>query len=224
MTAHPLRLGIIGSSGGAAIAAAIECLRKADREIELYVVCDRSCGMLNWALENNFAHCLIEYVDAEHFSKQCLEWFLSNNVCQVLLFYTRIVARPLIDSIDVYNVHPSLLPSFKGINAVSMALDAGVRVLGATLHHVDEGLDTGPIIAQIATGLPSVNERDRANKISYLQKVYLTLVWYELIAKGRLPGEHSANSLDLSAAPTISSKELRAEFELLQNSENQRVI
>jgi phosphoribosylglycinamide formyltransferase 1 len=61
----------------------------------------------------------------------------------------------------IINVHPSLLPAFPGIAAVQQALDYGVKVFGVTVHFVDEGVDTGPIIAQRAielTGLPGPEE------------------------------------------------------------------
>ena len=48
----------------------------------------------------------------------------------------------------VVNVHPSLLPSFPGLDAIGQAIDAGVRVTGVTIHFVDEGTDTGPVILQ----------------------------------------------------------------------------
>jgi phosphoribosylglycinamide formyltransferase-1 len=52
------------------------------------------------------------------------------------------------------NVHPSLLPAFPGIRAVEQALDYGVKVFGVTVHFVDEGVDTGPIILQDSVCLP----------------------------------------------------------------------
>lgn len=50
----------------------------------------------------------------------------------------------------IINIHPSLLPAFPGIDAVGQAYRAGVKVAGITVHYVDEGMDTGPIIAQRA--------------------------------------------------------------------------
>ena len=54
----------------------------------------------------------------------------------------------------VINVHPALLPAFPGLRAIEQALDYGVKVFGVTVHFVDEGVDTGPVIAQRAIELP----------------------------------------------------------------------
>jgi phosphoribosylglycinamide formyltransferase 1 len=54
----------------------------------------------------------------------------------------------------VINVHPALLPAFPGLRAIEQALDYGVKVFGVTVHFVDEGVDTGPVIAQRAVELP----------------------------------------------------------------------
>jgi phosphoribosylglycinamide formyltransferase-1 len=54
----------------------------------------------------------------------------------------------------VVNVHPALLPAFPGLKAIEQALDYGVKVFGVTVHFVDEGVDTGPVIAQRAIELP----------------------------------------------------------------------
>jgi phosphoribosylglycinamide formyltransferase-1 len=60
----------------------------------------------------------------------------------------------------VINVHPALLPAFPGLRAVEQALEYGVKVVGVTVHFVDTGVDTGPIIAQRAIDLPGTPDVD----------------------------------------------------------------
>lgn len=68
----------------------------------------------------------------------------------VLAGYMKIVSAELINKYHnrILNIHPSLLPAFPGLNAQKKAFDYGVKLTGATVHFVDEGLDTGPIILQ----------------------------------------------------------------------------
>jgi len=60
----------------------------------------------------------------------------------------------------IVNVHPALLPSFPGLDAIGQALEHGVRVTGVTVHFVDEGVDSGPIVLQRPVPVPP--GRDRA--------------------------------------------------------------
>lgn len=66
--------------------------------------------------------------------------------------YMRIVGQTLLSEYEgkIINIHPSLLPSFPGANAIEQALRSGVKITGVTVHFIDEGIDTGPIIAQEA--------------------------------------------------------------------------
>ncbi|UCH45590.1 MAG: phosphoribosylglycinamide formyltransferase [Nitrospiraceae bacterium] len=70
----------------------------------------------------------------------------------VLAGFMRVVGKGLIDSYPnkIMNIHPALLPSFPGLHGQRDAVDYGVKVSGCTVHFVDEGVDTGPIIAQAA--------------------------------------------------------------------------
>lgn len=176
-----LRLGIVGSSGGSALASAVTCLQRAHLPLELVVVTDRNCGMLEWARHEGHEAVLFPYESARAFSALVVSHLLQRSCTASLLFYTRRLAQPLIGTMPVFNIHPSLLPAFPGLRAVQDAIDSSASTLGATLHAVDDDLDTGPIIAQIATGLPIEGRAIVAPKISYMQKVYLTLLLYELI-------------------------------------------
>jgi phosphoribosylglycinamide formyltransferase-1 len=63
----------------------------------------------------------------------------------------------------VINVHPALLPSFPGLDAIGQAIAYGVRVFGVTVHFVDEGVDSGPVILQRAIDLPDVIEAEEVH-------------------------------------------------------------
>jgi phosphoribosylglycinamide formyltransferase-1 len=68
----------------------------------------------------------------------------------VLAGYMHLLTKPFLDRFPdrIVNVHPSILPAFPGMNAIRAALDANVEKTGVTIHLVDEGLDTGPILRQ----------------------------------------------------------------------------
>lgn len=80
----------------------------------------------------------------------------------VMAGYMQLVSEPFLDRFSdaVINVHPSLLPAFPGIDAVSQALAYGVKLFGVTVHFADASLDTGPVIMQRSIGLPDARELD----------------------------------------------------------------
>jgi phosphoribosylglycinamide formyltransferase 1 len=94
------------------------------------------------------------------------------------------------------NLHPALLPSFPGLHAVRQALEAGVRVSGCTVHVVDEGTDTGPIIAQAAVPvLPADTEASLGARIHAEEHRLYPLV-VEAWASGRVRLEGRRVHLD----------------------------
>lgn len=102
--------------------------------------------------------------------------------------FMRILKKKFLDAFPnrIMNIHPALLPAFPGLNAQKQALEYGVKVSGATVHFVDEGIDTGPIILQEAV---KVEEDDTvetlADKILKVEhKIYSEAI--RLFAEGRL--------------------------------------
>ena len=77
--------------------------------------------------------------------------------------YMRLLDPGFLDAFPqrVINVHPALLPAFPGLHVVQQALDYGVKVFGVTVHFLDSGVDTGPIILQRALHLPDVDDVDQ---------------------------------------------------------------
>jgi hypothetical protein len=91
------------------------------------------------------------------------------------------------------------------IHAVRQALLTGVSLFGATLHRVDEGFDTGQIFAQVATTLLPGTLECRAQRLSYIQKVWLTLLFFEEVIR---PNEVRYPHYSSSPAISLSSRDL----------------
>ena len=94
-----------------------------------------------------------EFADRPARDVAMAEWIDSRGVQLVVLAgYMELLSPEFVQRYTgrLINVHPSLLPSFPGLHAIQQAIDYGVRVMGVTVHFVDEGVDTGPIIAQEA--------------------------------------------------------------------------
>jgi phosphoribosylglycinamide formyltransferase-1 len=92
------------------------------------------------------------------------DWFRSLGVELVVAAgYMRLLDPAFLDVFPqrVVNVHPALLPAFPGLHVVQQALDYGVKVFGVTVHFLDSGIDTGPIILQRALHLPDAEDVDQ---------------------------------------------------------------
>ena len=86
----------------------------------------------------------------------------------------------------IVNVHPALLPAFPGLDAVGQALAHGVRVTGVTIHFVDEGVDSGPIILQRAVPIPDDLDRDGLEATLHATEHELLPEAIRMIASGRV--------------------------------------
>lgn len=90
-------------------------------------------------------------MDSDTWAAQAVAALAPLNIDLICLAgFMRRVGKPLLDTyaMHILNIHPSLLPSFPGLNVQQQALDYGAKVSGCTVHFVDSGLDTGPIVAQ----------------------------------------------------------------------------
>lgn len=86
----------------------------------------------------------------------------------------------------VINVHPALLPAFPGIDAVQQALDHGARITGVTVHFVDEGVDSGPIILQRPVPVPPSRDWDDTEKLIHATEHALLPETIRMLAAGRV--------------------------------------
>ncbi len=109
----------------------------------------------------------------------------------ILAGFLRIVRGPLIAAFPnrIMNIHPALLPSFVGLHGQKQAVDYGVRVSGCTVHFIDEGMDTGPVIIQAVVPVsPDDTEESLSSRILVEEhRIYPEAI--RLYAEGRLSVE-----------------------------------
>jgi len=149
------RLGILISGRGSnflAIAAAIAAHRL-DAEIAVVISNRAEAAGIALAKERGL-HTLAlasKGLDREAYDRQLIEELRKNRVDLVCLAgYMRILSGHFIREFHqrILNIHPSLLPAFPGLDAQHQALEHGAKFSGCTVHFVDEGLDSGPIVSQ----------------------------------------------------------------------------
>lgn len=175
-----MKVGIICSSGGSVIRYAADIWRGLGKDIECYLVTDRYCGAQS-CLNFSHNHIQINESNSEVFSKKSSQWFVENDVTSCLLLFSRIVSKELFNVIDTVNIHPSFLPAYKGFKAVERAFFSSNAILGATLHKANDDVDGGPILAQACNNMASIELLSEWHRVSFAQKVYLTLVWFESV-------------------------------------------
>ena len=106
----------------------------------------------------------------------------------VLAGYMQLLSPSFVDRFRnrIINVHPALLPSFPGLDAVGQALEHGAKVTGVTVHFVDEGVDSGPIILQRAVTVPASRNWDDTEELIHAAEHELLPEAIRLIAAGRV--------------------------------------
>lgn len=195
------RLGIIGSGKGSNMAAIADACQAGEvpARIALVVSDVENAGILDLARNRGLAARFIppgpfktklgeeaewEYVRA--FRDAQADWI-------VLAGFMRILKQPFLSAFPqrVLNIHPALLPAFPGLRAWQQALDYGVKFTGCTIHLVDQGVDTGPIIAQAVVPVldddtpATLHERVQVEERRLYPKAIAALVNHRIRMVGR---------------------------------------
>jgi phosphoribosylglycinamide formyltransferase 1 len=153
-----VRIGVLASGEGTNLQAILD--RVHGREgIEVVAVGSDKPGAraLERARAAGVPARAFEQADRQAGDAAMADWLERSGVELVVLAgYMRLLDPAFLERFPqrVINVHPALLPAFPGVRAVERAVAHGVKVFGVTVHFVDEGIDTGPIIAQRALELP----------------------------------------------------------------------
>lgn len=168
--ASRLRLGILGSDRGSNFKAIVDNIKNNNLSAEISVVIsDKQSAMLDYAKKQGYKAVYInpkKFESTKEFNQVIIRELQSLNIDLVILAgYMRILSKEVVQAFKnkIFNIHPSLLPSFKGLHPHRQALDAGVKYSGCTVHFVTENLDAGPIICQ---AIVPVEDNDTENSLS----------------------------------------------------------
>ena len=223
-----MKFAIICSAGGSAFFTAFDILLKTKNfsKENFIVITDRPCEAENAASDRQIHYIRINFESKEQFSKSVASLLDKEKISLILMLYSRLITPDLFLSIPTLNIHPALLPAFKGMNAVGQCLNAGTRFMGATLHLTTEKMDDGAILAQVVSPIKRGITLTQADRLSFLQKTYLVLFTLDVIRLKLVdfpqPLEsviwHSDMEFTTSANPCIPSIELRNSFNELQAS------
>ena len=162
-----LRLTVLASGRGSNFVAIHDAILAGRCRAEIAgVVTDRaSAPVLELAEERGIKTSVVPFRRHERadWERELLEVVRAQNAPWVVLAgFMRVLSASFVEAYErrMVNVHPSLLPSFPGMHAVQQAIDAGVRISGCTVHLVDAGVDTGPILAQAAVPVHDGDDAD----------------------------------------------------------------
>ena len=138
-----MRLGVMCSGNGTNFENIVRTCTK--HEVVLMIHNKKECGAAKRAGKLGIPHCHISHKNEEQMVQLMEAWRVD---LVILAGYMRVLKTPSAFHCPIINVHPSLLPKFKGLNAVQQALDSGDEITGCTVHYVTEELDSGEIIYQ----------------------------------------------------------------------------
>jgi phosphoribosylglycinamide formyltransferase-1 len=155
---QPLKLGIMASGSGSNFEAVAEAIASQQLNAEIQVLIYNNPGIKAVARAERWGVPAVllnhrDYKRREDLDTAIVEVFRQYKVEWVVMAgWMRLVTPVLINAFPdrIINIHPSLLPSFKGVKAVEQAIEAGVKIAGCTVHLVRLEVDSGPILLQAA--------------------------------------------------------------------------
>ncbi|MEI7892433.1 MAG: phosphoribosylglycinamide formyltransferase [Myxococcales bacterium] len=189
-----MRLGVLVSGSGTNLQAILDAVATGALDASVAVVISNVSTAAGLARASNAGVATEvvnhrEYASREAFDAGLVERLRHHQVDTVVLAgFMRIVTRVLLEAFPrrVVNIHPALLPSFAGVHAQRQALNYGVRVAGCTVHLVDEGTDTGPILAQAVVPVLDDDDEESLGARILVQEHALLPKVLQWISEGRV--------------------------------------
>ena len=150
------RLAVLLSGRGSNFVAIADAVERGDLDAEIVVVISNRAGAAGIKLARGRGLTAVELPAQRKMKREAYDELLMAELAKhdvdliILAGFMRILSNAFVRKYphQILNIHPSLLPAFPGLDVHQVALDWGVKVSGCTVHFVDEGLDSGPIVKQ----------------------------------------------------------------------------
>ncbi|MBQ3180866.1 MAG: phosphoribosylglycinamide formyltransferase [Firmicutes bacterium] len=189
-----LKIGVLASGSGSNLQAIIDASRMGMIPVEVVLVLSDKpdAYALQRAEQAGIATAVVrpaEYASREEYDAEIVRLLQQAGVGAVALAgYMRLVTTVLLDAFPqrVLNIHPALLPSFPGLHGQRQAFEYGVKVSGCTVHFVDAGLDSGPIILQAPVPVLEDDDADTLAARILEQEHIIYPLALKLLAEGKL--------------------------------------
>ena len=138
-----MKLGVMCSGNGTNFENIVRSCAK--DEVVIMIHNKEKCGAVKRAAKFGIPHVRVPHKDEDRMIELFKVWRVD---LIILAGYMRVIKNPSAFPAPIINVHPSLLPKYKGLNVVERAMEAGEKITGCTVHYVNEELDGGEIIMQ----------------------------------------------------------------------------
>jgi phosphoribosylglycinamide formyltransferase 1 len=190
MSAQPLRIAVLVSGVGTNLQALLDTVHGREAQIVAVASSREEAPALQRAQLAGVPAAVFPrsaYADRSARDAALAEWLAEQGTQLVVLAgYMELLGEPFLARFSkaVINVHPSLLPAFPGLHAIEQALAYGVKVFGITVHFVDGGVDTGPVIAQRAIEMPGIRDPEAVLELLHPIEHELLAEVVRMFAKG----------------------------------------
>lgn len=189
-----INIGVLASGRGTNLQAIINAIKenKIEGKISIVISDNKDAYALKRAKENQIKAYYIDFTgfkNREEYDKRIVEYLRKEEVDLVVLAgYMKILSPYFVKAFQhrIINIHPALLPSFPGLHAQRQAIKYGVKISGCTVHFVDEGVDSGPIILQKAVEVDDGDDEESLAKKILQQEHQILVRAIQLISERRL--------------------------------------
>ena len=208
-----MRIAIITSTNGGVLSKLLE-LEKFAKQV-VHVISDRACGAIEVASNYGINTSVFESTSGSEFSDQLIKRLNFDDFDLFVSFYTRMFNQSFVGHTrnHLINLHPSILPASPGMDGFGSTMKSGSQYYGATVHFVDEGMDTGTPILQSAH---PVNPRATMNELRHqvfvdqCRMLLQVIEWYDQrrinLCNGRVTIDN-ARYIDGPYAPNLDNEE-----------------